>query len=640
MLSHRALRAALVCSLAALASGGTAFAQLDCTITHTDKIPLIDMGTGTYQGYPGLLYPGTNVRPLWHDKDLDRFGRTMLLNAAGQPDPVNGKIVLISIGNSAADLEFSKFIEVANGYFPKNNKLDFVNCAQFGMNADEITSPDHIYWHHVDEHVEGAGYSTLQVQAVWLKQSIANPVGGFPGHQLTFRDDLRIIVQIIHSKYPNVRAIYFTSRIYGGYGPTGTSPEPYAYEYGLGVKWLIEEQLSGSPALNPDPLKGPVMAPWLAWGPYMWADGILPRSDGLKWMCNEFQNDGRHLNGTGREKFAGYLLSFFNSDPTTKPWFVDCDLTAPDVFAKPPEVLDNAMSKLPGGELNVAWQSLDPIVGIGAVYDVVRGRISDLRADRGFQRASCLTQDLPDTPYVDTSTDLLPGQGWYYMIRGRDVCGTGTFGDASASVVPDPRDALDTVACTASSCGDGIIDPGEQCDAGNLGGQTCASRGYFGGTLACTAGCTFDTSGCNNCGDGDIDSGEQCDGAALGGQTCQSQGFPGGNLFCSPSCTFDTSSCTTCGDGDIDAGEQCDGSDLGGETCESQGYAGGTLACSSACSFDTASCTTCGDGDVDAGEQCDGSDLGGETCESQGYAGGTLACSASCTLDTSACTTE
>src|SRR6185436_10052708 len=122
--SHRALRGVLVCALGALATVTPALAQIDCTVTHTDKTPLMDMGiSGTYQGYPGLLYPGTNVRPIGHDKDLDRMGRSMLLNAAGQPDPVNGKFVLVSIGNSAADLEFSKFIEVANGYFPKNNKL-------------------------------------------------------------------------------------------------------------------------------------------------------------------------------------------------------------------------------------------------------------------------------------------------------------------------------------------------------------------------------------------------------------------------------------------------------------------------------------------------------------------------------------
>jgi hypothetical protein len=49
---------------------------------------------------------------------------------------------------------------------------------------------------------------------------------------------------------------------------------------------------------------------------------------------------------------------------------------------------------------------------------------------------------------------------------------------------------------TGGSCGNGALDPGEQCDGANLGGQTCASRGLPGTGLACTAGCTFDTSAC------------------------------------------------------------------------------------------------------------------------------------------------
>jgi Protein of unknown function (DUF1566) len=49
----------------------------------------------------------------------------------------------------------------------------------------------------------------------------------------------------------------------------------------------------------------------------------------------------------------------------------------------------------------------------------------------------------------------------------------------------------------ADYCGDGTVDPGESCEAGNLGGATCATVGYpNGGTLACGVGCAFDTSGC------------------------------------------------------------------------------------------------------------------------------------------------
>jgi len=46
-------------------------------------------------------------------------------------------------------------------------------------------------------------------------------------------------------------------------------------------------------------------------------------------------------------------------------------------------------------------------------------------------------------------------------------------------------------------CGNGIIEAGEQCDLGQLGGLGCTDRGYFSGTLACYSNCTYDESSCS-----------------------------------------------------------------------------------------------------------------------------------------------
>jgi hypothetical protein len=46
------------------------------------------------------------------------------------------------------------------------------------------------------------------------------------------------------------------------------------------------------------------------------------------------------------------------------------------------------------------------------------------------------------------------------------------------------------------------------------------------------------------CGNGTRETGESCDGADLGGATCTSLGFTGGTLRCLGSCAWDTSSCT------------------------------------------------------------------------------------------------
>src|SRR5262249_40087113 len=69
-----------------------------------DLPPLVDVGPGqTYHGYEGGLYPGaSNVRPAAHDAAGRRIAQGIVpLDANGNPDPVNGKIVytIASVSN-------------------------------------------------------------------------------------------------------------------------------------------------------------------------------------------------------------------------------------------------------------------------------------------------------------------------------------------------------------------------------------------------------------------------------------------------------------------------------------------------------------------------------------------------------------
>lgn len=58
----------------------------------------------------------------------------------------------------------------------------------------------------------------------------------------------------------------------------------------------------------------------------------------------------------------------------------------------------------------------------------------------------------------------------------------------------------------APYCGNAVVDPGEECDQGKLGGATCASEGFAAGALACGSNCVHDTSGCHD--DRFIDNGD------------------------------------------------------------------------------------------------------------------------------------
>jgi hypothetical protein len=47
-------------------------------------------------------------------------------------------------------------------------------------------------------------------------------------------------------------------------------------------------------------------------------------------------------------------------------------------------------------------------------------------------------------------------------------------------------------------CGDGFIDPSEDCEGSNLNSRTCITQGFTGGSLSCSSACTFNTSSCTS----------------------------------------------------------------------------------------------------------------------------------------------
>jgi hypothetical protein len=97
---------------------------------------------------------------------------------------------------------------------------------------------------------------------------------------------------------------------------------------------------------------------------------------------------------------------------------------------------------------------------------------------------------------------------------------------------PDaPPDAHVTV------CGDGVVEREEACDGEVFAGRTCATQGFYQGTLRCTASCTLDTGSCSgSCGDGIVNGPETCDVALPITQSCRKLGFLGGVPGCGAGC--------------------------------------------------------------------------------------------------------
>ena len=304
------------------------------------QTPLIDFAPGeTYLGFPGGLYPGGNTMPPAHAAAGALFSSQIRPRGTdGLADPA-GKIVLLSIGMSNPTQEFCSVQGTVcdpwtfTGQALADPQVDtrhlvIANGAFAGTSSEWNTPTDPNYNRVRATVLLPRNLSEAQVQAVWLK--LVNPEPTIPlpsldadAHKLAGR--LGNIIRSLKVRYPNLRLVYLSSRSYGGYAKIPLNPEPFAYETGYAVKWVIEAQIHQRATGVVDPEVGnldPSVAPWIGWGPYLWTNGTTPRSDGLVWLPEDVEADGTHPSQSGEQKVGKLLLDFFKRAPTTRPWFM------------------------------------------------------------------------------------------------------------------------------------------------------------------------------------------------------------------------------------------------------------------------------------------------------------------------------
>lgn len=285
--------------------------------------PLTDPGA-SYQGEDGGLYGGgSNTPPASQAAALGVASSGVVpRNAFGRPSDA-GKIGFVAIGQSTSMMEFAAFQALLAGDPARNRAVVAVNGAQNGQVLQSWAGSGGP-WRTMLRDVRSAGLSPSQVQVVWidLAQIYSWYLGPFADREAHYASLMTQVVRTAKRYFPNLQVAYLSSRIYGGYGLRGVDPEPYAYESGFGVRRTIQGQIAGLPALNDNPALGRVVAPVLAWGPYPWADGTIPRADGLTWQPSDFLPDGVHPSASGQFKGAGLLLDFLSTDPSANRWFL------------------------------------------------------------------------------------------------------------------------------------------------------------------------------------------------------------------------------------------------------------------------------------------------------------------------------
>ena len=288
--------------------------------------PLDQLGAATYKGEDGGLYGGgRNNPPAVHlAAALKESAQIRPLDADGRPAAA-GKVGLLSVGMSNTTQEFSRFMQEAARDPQRSARVVLVDGAQGGQTGARWADASAPLWAQVDERVARAGLTAAQIQVAWMKQAEAGPaqLGDYPKHADVLRENLVTALGHLKKRFPNLRLVYLSSRIYAGNATTALNPEPFAYESAFAVRRLIQDQIGGRAELNFDGARGAVKSPLLLWGPYLWADGTTARAEGaLTYEPGDFAPDGTHPSDAGRAKVARLLLDFFKTDPTAKPWFV------------------------------------------------------------------------------------------------------------------------------------------------------------------------------------------------------------------------------------------------------------------------------------------------------------------------------
>lgn len=324
----------------------------------------------------------------------------------------------------------------------------------------------------------------------------------------------------------------------------------------------------------------------------------------------------------------------------------------------------SATNFLPGDTSHAVSATLadgdgNPLSGFTITLQVISGPaagFSDSGASPTFGTSYGNTTAGTDTIRATTTYSVPTGQKFKLagkqgiVLAGDPVTGTVTGTATKSWVTPqcgngvvepgeqcDDGNQIDTDDCTSACknkvCGDGFMQPGEQCDDGNQNQNdacknncthnVCGDQIVNPAAEECDDGNTIDNDGCTNqctsprCGDGIVQTGEQCDdGNQVDTDTCTNacrsaacgDGIVGPGEECDDGNQVNTDACTNqcqdaeCGDGIVGPGEQCDD----GNHVDDDG-------CSNACQL-----PSCGDGIVQAGEECDdGNQINTDSCTNQ-----------------------
>lgn len=291
--------------------------------TDTAIIPLNDLGTGTFYGFTGGLYPGgANVPSGQYGYDLTRMSSSIVpLDTFGNPSPT-GRIVFISLGGSTSGKNFKLLKEKTESSPLTNPQLLLLKCSN-GKRMASLNSqmdPKDPYWDHVTQIITGfAASSYRQVQVIYLEADDSAKYNiSFPLRALKVKEDLQACLRVYKQKFPNVKVVYVLGRTKTFGNQILYNREPAPYYFGWGCKMAIEDQINGVPGTEYKGKKA--VAPMITWGFYQWADSLPRKTDGFYWR-QSLTEDGLHATEEGQDTLATRFQKFLLTDKRASLWY-------------------------------------------------------------------------------------------------------------------------------------------------------------------------------------------------------------------------------------------------------------------------------------------------------------------------------
>ena len=84
----------------------------------------------------------------------------------------------------------------------------------------------------------------------------------------------------------------------------------------------------------------------------------------------------------------------------------------------------------------ISWTAMEAQAGLALYHDLVRGLVTALPVDGGAGE-TCLVSGVLGQSYADEDA-LAPGQTYWYDVRARNACATGTYGFATGGAERTP----------------------------------------------------------------------------------------------------------------------------------------------------------------------------------------------------------